>query len=91
MATSQQVYERREVISFYAEAQYSGNEQTLRRKGVYSIEIWQDWRGRYVVGVTHGYERRLLQGYIYKYRTLRELLASWHCIKPESFYRFSEK
>ena len=79
------------MLSFFATARYAGNDDSLRLDGVYSIEIWQDWRGRYCVGITHGYERKLIYGYVYKYRGLRELLGNWREINPESFYRFSEK
>jgi len=79
------------VISFFAEAQYVGNLDELSRNGIYSIEVWQDWRGRYCVAVTHGYERRMVAGYAWKYRNLREMLSCWRDIRPQSFYRFSEK
>lgn len=74
------------MISFYAEAQYAGHAEELRREGRYSIEVWQDWRGRYCVAVTHGYERKQIFGYMWKYRTLREMLANWRDIEPQTFY-----
>lgn len=75
------------MISFYAHAQYVGQDQQLRTGGNYDIEIWQDWRGRYCVGITHGYYRKPVQGYVFKYLTLRQLLANWRDIEPMSLFK----